>query len=185
MSPIKSLTIFKVGKITREKKQLKFNNPITESRSYFKNVSGDEQHQHQPQSHLHILPERRPGDPGPNKPYHHDQTHPLTSSTTHLSLNTSERLDHQEAPTQLQLFLHQEEIDRMGAVSVDEGMVTVDDNSENVASDFGDDGDDGHMPFSELLSDPEKDEGQDQDPPSSTTGEPGDKPGKRANQGKI
>lgn len=69
----------------------------------------------------------------------------------------------------------------MGAVSVDEGMVTVDDNSENVASDFGDDGDDGHMPFSELLSDPEKDEGQ--DPPSSTTGEAGDKPGKRANQG--
>ena len=71
----------------------------------------------------------------------------------------------------------------MGAVSVDEGMVTADDNSENVASDFGDDVDDGHMPFSELLSDPEKDEGQ--DPPSSTTGEHGDKPGKRANQGRT
>ena len=71
----------------------------------------------------------------------------------------------------------------MGAVSVDEGMVTVDDNSENVASDFGDDGDDGQMPFSELLSDPEKDDGQ--DPPSSTTGESGDKPGKRANQGRM
>ena len=75
----------------------------------------------------------------------------------------------------------------MGAVQVDEfngdeGMVSVDDTSENVASDFGDDVDDGHMPFSELLSDPEKDEGQ--DPPSSTTGDQGDKPGKRANQGR-
>ena len=38
------------------------------------------------------------------------------------------------------------------------------------------------MPFSELLSDPEKDEGQ--DPPSSTTGDSGEKPNKRANQGK-
>ena len=39
------------------------------------------------------------------------------------------------------------------------------------------------MPFSELLSDPEKDEGQ--DPPSSTTGDSGEKPTKRANQGKT
>ena len=39
------------------------------------------------------------------------------------------------------------------------------------------------MPFSELLSDPEKDEGQ--DPPSSTTGDSGEKPNKRANQGKT
>ena len=39
------------------------------------------------------------------------------------------------------------------------------------------------MPFSELLSDPEKDEGQ--DPPSSTTGDGGEKPTKRANQGKT
>ena len=39
------------------------------------------------------------------------------------------------------------------------------------------------MPFSELLSDPEKDEGQ--DPPSSTTGDSGEKPNKRANQGRT
>ena len=66
----------------------------------------------------------------------------------------------------------------------DEGMARVDDamdTSGNVTgSDFDDEGDEGGMPFSEMLSDPEKDDCQ--DPPSSTTG---DKPGKRTNQGET
>ena len=64
-------------------------------------------------------------------------------------------------------------------MGVDESL----DTSGNVTgSDFDEDGEDPHMPFSELLSDPEKDEGQDN--PSSTTGDPNEKPGKRASQGK-
>ena len=63
-------------------------------------------------------------------------------------------------------------------VGVDESL----DTSGNVTgSDFDEDGEDAHMPFSELLSDPEKDEGQDN--PSSTTGDPNEKQGKRASQG--
>ena len=117
--------------------------------------------QSQSQPQLHILSERRPDDPPGLKAgflQDHDQT-------SHL------------------LFLQQDELERMGGG--EGGMVEAAD-SKMTGSEFDDDDQtpgSTMMPFSELLSDPEKDEGQ--DPPSSTTGDSGEKPNKRANQGKT
>ena len=71
-----------------------------------------------------------------------------------------------------------------GLVGANESMDTMDTSGNVTGSDFDDENEEvGHMPFSELLHDPEKDEGQ--DPPSSTTGDTGEKPNKRANQGRT
>ena len=72
-------------------------------------------------------------------------------------------------------------------VGANESLDTMDTSGNVTGSDFDDETEDGghtgHMPFSELLHDPEKDEGQ--DPPSSTTGDHHEKPGKRASQGQC
>ena len=118
--------------------------------------------QSQSQPQLHILSERRPDDPPGLKAAGFLQDHDQTS---HL------------------LFLQQDELERMGGA--EGGMVEAAD-SKMTGSEFDDDDQapgSTMMPFSELLSDPEKDEGQ--DPPSSTTGDSGEKPNKRANQGKT
>ena len=111
----------------------------------------------EPQPQLHILSERRPDDPP--------------------ALKTHYLQDHDQAQL---LFLQQEELERMGEGSLVEAAENKMGGSE---FDEDDQASSSMMPFSELLSDPEKDEGQ--DPPSSTTGDSGEKPTKRANQGKI
>ena len=110
----------------------------------------------QPQPQLHILSERRPDDPP--------------------GLKTHYLQDHDQAQL---LFLQQEDLERMG----DNNLVEAGD-TKMTGSEFDDEdqASSSMMPFSELLSDPEKDEGQ--DPPSSTTGDSGEKPSKRAAQGK-
>ena len=72
-----------------------------------------------------------------------------------------------------------------GMVGVEEGMENIDTSGNVTGSDFDEDGEEAGAMFpGELLgSDPEKDEAQ--DPPSSTTGDQHDKPGKRANQGQC
>ena len=74
-----------------------------------------------------------------------------------------------------------------GLVGANESLDTMDTSGNVTGSDFDDETEDGghtgHMPFSELLHDPEKDESQ--DPPSSTTGDHHEKPGKRASQGQC
>ena len=71
-----------------------------------------------------------------------------------------------------------------GLAGANESMDTLDTSGNVTGSDFDDETEDGgHMPFSELLHDAEKDEGQ--DPPSSTTGDHHEKPGKRASQGQC
>ena len=72
-----------------------------------------------------------------------------------------------------------------GMVGVEEGMENIDTSGNVTGSDFDEEGEEGGSMFpGELLgSDPEKDEAQ--DPPSSTTGDQHDKPGKRANQGQC
>ena len=151
--------------------------------------SGDDQRPHnlQPQPHLHILTERRPDDPPANshKPafiipddiaakqggYIHHVSDAVNGQI--VTLDPHNHHHHHQQSSQIHLYLHEE-----GMVGVDESL----DTSGNITgSDFDEDGEDPHMPFSELLSDPEKDEGQ--DPPSSTTGDPNEKPGKRASQG--
>ena len=66
------------------------------------------------------------------------------------------------------------------SVGVDD---TLDTSGNITGSDYEDDADEGGMRFSELLSDPDKEDITDQDPPSSTTGDQTEKPGKRSNQG--
>ena len=159
---------------------------------------GDETRQHQPQPHLHILSERRPDDPPttnhksafilPDDPTANQKQgfihHGSDSASSHLV--TLDPQSHHHQQSQIHLYLHHEELERMAA-SGDDGMVGVEDGmdtSGNVTgSDFDEDGDEGQMPFSELLSDPEKDDCQ--DPPSSTTGDHNEKPSKRSGQGKL
>ena len=82
-----------------------------------------------------------------------------------------------------------QELERMttgedGLVGANESMDTLDTSGNVTGSDFDDETEESvHMPFSELLHDAEKDEGQ--DPPSSTTGDHHEKPGKRASQGQC